>query len=542
MHGVAAAQASWPRRAGPWRPKPLSLIALGVALLIVMPLAYVVGNALLVSGDVWVQLWQGRVPELLFNTLRLAAGVAVVTLVCGVALAWLVVRYDFPGRRVWTWLLAAPLGIPPYIMAYVYTELFAYWGPLRPLVQRVLGPDAQLPALYDSFPGAVLILSLGTYPYVYLLSRAAFLRTNVAYEEAARLSGAGRWRCWLRVVLPMQRPAVAAGLFLVCLYVMADFGAVSILRYSTFTRAVYVQMTGRYDLMGAAALSLMLVVLSLAFFAAERHFRRRSRFYQTTAGYRPGSRAALTRWHAALACCACTAVFGLAFGVPVAYLGVDAATHISEGALDGAFWGYARNSFLGAAAAATVAVACAVPMAYVALRRPSRGHSLLLHAAYAGYVLPGPIVALGLIFCTAHLMSPVYGTVAVVVLAYLVRFFPQCLQAGEAALHQITPALEEAGRSAGVPLWRVLWRVTLPLMRPGLVTGWVLVFVNAMKELPATLLLRPVGFDTLAVRIWIETSEEFYAQAAPAALLLILVTLPLLAFALSYGSAQRSTA
>ena len=542
MHGVAAAQASWPRHAGPWRPKPLSLIALGVALLIVMPLAYVVGNALLVSGDVWVQLWQGRVPELLFNTLRLAAGVAVVTLVCGVALAWLVVRYDFPGRRVWTWLLAAPLGIPPYIMAYVYTELFAFWGPLRPLVQGVLGPDAQLPALYDSFPGAVLILSLATYPYVYLLSRAAFLRTNVAYEEAARLSGAGRWRCWLRVVLPMQRPAVAAGLFLVCLYVMADFGAVSILRYSTFTRAVYVQMTGRYDLMGAAALSLMLVVLSLAFFAAERHFRRRSRFYQTTAGYRPGSRAALTRWHAALACCACTAVFGLAFGVPVAYLGVDAATHISEGALDGAFWGYARNSFLGAAAAATVAVACAVPMAYVALRRPSRGHSLLLHAAYAGYVLPGPIVALGLIFCTAHLMSPVYGTVAVVVLAYLVRFFPQCLQAGEAALHQITPALEEAGRSAGVPLWRVLWRVTLPLMRPGLVTGWVLVFVNAMKELPATLLLRPVGFDTLAVRIWIETSEEFYAQAAPAALLLILVTLPLLAFALSYGSAQRSTA
>ena len=147
--------------------------------------------------------------------------------------------------------------------------------------------------------------------------------------------------------------------------------------------------------MGAAALSLMLVVLSLAFFAAERHFRRRSRFFQTTAGYRPGGRAALTRWHAALACCACTALFGLAFGVPVAYLGVQAATHISEGALDGAFWGYARNSFLGAAAAATVAVACAVPMAYVALRRPSRGHSLLLHAAYAGYVLPGPIVALG---------------------------------------------------------------------------------------------------------------------------------------------------
>lgn len=526
----------------PWRLQPLSLIAFAVALLIVMPLGYVLGNAFLVTGKVWVQLWQSRVPDLLYNTLRLTAGVAVVTLVSGVGLAWLVVRYHFFGRTVWTWLLAAPLGIPPYIMAYGYTELFAYWGPLRPLVQRFLGPDVQLPALYNSFPAAVLILSLATYPYVYLLSRAAFLRTNLAFEEAARLSGAGRWRTWLRVVLPMQRPAIAAGLFLVCLYVMADFGAVSILRYSTFTRAVYVQMAGRYDLMGAAALSLMLVVLSLVMFMAERHFRHRSRFYQTTAGYRPGGRMPLRGWRSVLAFCCCFAVFGIGFGVPVTHLGMESVSYISQGALDGAFWGYARNSFLGAAAAATLAVAFALPLAYVALRRPSRGHALLLHAAYAGYVLPGPIVALGLIFCTAHLMTPIYGTVAVVVLAYVVRFFPQCLQAGEAALHQITPALEEAGRSAGVPLWRVLYRVTLPLMRPGLVTGWVLVFVNAMKELPATLLLRPVGFDTLAVRIWIETSEEFYAQAAPAALLLILVTLPLLAFVLTYGGVRRSTA
>ena len=540
MRGVAALPFS--RLREPWRLKPLSFIAFAVASLIVMPLGYVLCNAFLVTGQVWVQLWQSRVPELLYNTLRLTAGVGAVTLVCGVGLAWLVVRYEFFGRSVWTWLLAAPLGIPPYIMAYGYTELFAYWGPLRPLIQRILGPDVQLPALYNSWPAAVFVLSLATFPYVYLLSRAAFLRTNLAFEEAARLSGAGQMRSWLRVVLPMQRPAIAAGLFLVCLYVMADFGAVSILRYSTFTRAVYVQMAGRYDLMGAAALSLILVVLSLAFFAAERHFRRRSRFYQTTSGYRPGARTVLGRGPSVLAFCCCAVVFGVGFGVPVAHLGAEAVTHVNQGALDSAFWGYARNSVLGAAAAATFAVAFALPLAYVALRRPGRVHRLLLHASYAGYVLPGPIIALGLIFCTAHLMAPVYGTVAVVVLAYVVRFLPQCLQAGEAALHQITPVLEEAGRSNGVPLWRVLYRVTLPLMRPGLVTGWVLVFVNAMKELPATLLLRPVGFDTLAVRIWIETSEEFYAQAAPAALLLILVTLPLLAFALGYGSTQRNAA
>ena len=198
MRGIAAPPFPWLRE--PSRLKPLSVIAFAVALLIVMPLGYVLGNAFLVTGQVWVQLWQGRVPELLYNTLRLTAGVAAVTLVLGVGLAWLVVRYQFFGRSVWTWLLAAPLGIPPYIMAYGYTELFAYWGPLRPLVQRFLGPDVQLPALYNSFPAAVVLLSLATYPYVYLLSRAAFLRTNLAFEEAARLSGAGRLRSWLRVV------------------------------------------------------------------------------------------------------------------------------------------------------------------------------------------------------------------------------------------------------------------------------------------------------------------------------------------------------
>lgn len=537
MNRVLSLTEVWP---SDWRRPPvLSLLAGTVVVFIVLPLLYVVWNALSVPGSVWLQLWQGRVPGLLWNTLRLACGVAVLTLLWGIGLAWLTVHYDFPGRRVWSWLLAAPLGIPPYIMAYVYTELFAYWGPLQPFVQRLFGAEARLPSLYNSWPGAVVVLSLATFPYVYLLSRAAFLQANAAYEEAARLSGAGRLRCWLRVILPMQRPAIAAGLFLVCLYVLADFGAVSILRYSTFTRAVYVQMTGRYDLTGAAALSLVLVGLSLAFFLAERYCRRRGRFFQTTGSYRPAQRRQCSRWGGVALWAVCLSIFVPAFGVAVTYLGIESVTYIRQGALNWEFWQYARNSVVGSAVAATLAVTCALPLAYVALRRPSSAHRTLLHAAYAGYVLPGPIVALGLIFCAVHLLTPIYGTVAVLVLAYMVRFFPQCLQAEEAALHQITPALEEAGRSTGVSLRRVLWRVTIPLMRPGLVTGWVLVFVNAMKELPATLLLRPVGFDTLAVRIWIETSEEFYAQAAPAALLLVVITLPLLAFVLSYGSERR---
>ena len=537
MNGTLLHRLPWSR---PWRwPSALSLTAVIVALLIVLPLLYVVWHALHVPGQVWAQLWSGRVPTLLFNTLGLAAGVGLVTLVWGVGLAWLTVRYAFPGRRLWSWLLAAPLGIPPYIMAYVYTELFAFWGPLQPIVRHVMGPEARLPSLYNAYPAAVLVLSLATFPYVYLLSRAAFLQANVAYEEAARLAGAGRWRCWRRVILPVQRPALSAGLFLVCLYIMADFGAVSILRYSTLTRAIYVQMTGRYDRAGAAALSIILVLLSLLFFLAERHFRHRSRFFQTTGSYRPMTPRPCSGWGSVAIWCACLAVFVSSFAVVVMYLGVESVVHIRQGALTWEFWRYASHSILSATIAATLAVAGAFPLAYLAVRRPTRPHRVLLQMAYAGYVLPGPIIALGLIFSAVHLFSPLYGTVAVLILAYLVRFMPQCLQVQEATLHQVTPALEEAGRSSGASLGRVLRRVTIPLMRPGLVTGWAFVFINTMKELPATLLLRPVGFDTLAVRIWIETSEEFYAQAAPAALLLILVTLPLLAVVLSYGSVRR---
>ncbi|MGQ4810113.1 hypothetical protein NKDENANG_03559 [Candidatus Entotheonellaceae bacterium PAL068K] len=520
----------------------LRLMAMVVAVLIVLPLGYVVWQTLHVPGDVWIQLWQGRVPPLLANTLRLAAGVGLVTLVWGTGLAWLTVRYEFPGQRLWIWLLATPLGIPPYIMAYVYTEFLAFWGPLQPLITRLFGPGTRLPSLYNSFPAAVLVLSLATFPYIYLLSRAAFIQANIAYEEAARLAGVGRWQRWLRVILPMQRPALAAGLFLVCLYVMADFGAVSILRYSTFTRAIYVQMTGRYDRAGAAALSILLVILSLLFFLAERHFRRRSRFFQTTGSYRPASPRRCSGWGSVAIWCACLLIFIPSFVVVVSYLGVETITQVYQGALNGAFWRYTANSLMSAATAATLAVIASLPLVYLALRHPTRLHRGLLHMAYAGYVLPGPIIALGVIFSAVYLLSPLYGTMGVLVLAYLVRFMPQCLQAEEASLHQLTPTLDEAGRSTGASLGRVLWRVTIPLMWPGLVTGWALVFVNAMKELPATLLLRPVGFDTLAVRIWIETSEEFYAQAAPAALLLILVTLPLVALVLSYGGAQRRTA
>ncbi|MFQ5895519.1 MAG: ABC transporter permease, partial [Nitrospinota bacterium] len=194
------------------------------------------------------------------------------------------------------------------------------------------------------------------------------------------------------------------------------------------------------------------------------------------------------------------------------------------------------NSLSGAAAAATLAVAAAFPIAYLRVREPRPLHNFFLRASYAGYVLPGPIVALGVIFFMLHLFPPFYGTVAALVLAYVVRFLPQCLQAEEASLEQVSPSIEEAGRSCGAPFGRVLRKVTLPLIAPGLLTGWVLVFVHAMRELPATLLLRPVGFDTLAVRIWIETSEEFYSMASPGALMLILVTLPLLALVLSRGA------
>jgi iron(III) transport system permease protein len=314
---------------------------------------------------------------------------------------------------------------------------------------------------------------------------------------------------------------------------VSDFGAVSLLRYQTLTYAVFQQMTGRSDNTAASILSLLLVGLALVFLITERWFRQRSRFYQTTGRYRAPQR----HRYGWFGTCVITGYLGLivgaAFALPASLLIQWSLSPEAQATLDSRFFGFIWNSGILAASAATGGVLIGLPLAYLASRRPTLLNLGCLQAAYAGYVLPGPVAALAVLVLFTKLAPIFYGSVLILIVAYVIHFLPAGLQSLEPALQQITPNLEEVARTLGLGVRETWRRVTLPLVRNGFVVAWVLMFLQTMKELPATLLLRPVGFDTLAIRVWMEASEEYYQLAAPAALLIVLLSLPALALLVS---------
>jgi iron(III) transport system permease protein len=511
---------------------PLQVLTLAVAAFILLPLAYVTSQALSADSAVWTRLWTTRIPELLTNTIRLAAGVACLTLLLGVSTAWFVTRVELPGRRFWEGALVLPLAMPTYVLAYIYAYLLGFGGPVEQLWQVVAGPQARIFSPH-SYLGATLVMTLDTFPFVYLLSRSALLNMNVSFEEASRASGISRLKTLWLVTLPLMRPSIAAGLALVILYVVSDFGAVSLLRYQTLTYAVFQQMTGRSDNTAASILSLLLVALALLFLVTERWFRHRSRFYQTTGRYRQPERHHYGWLGTSLITAYLAVVVGAAFALPAYLLVAWSLTPDAQATIDARFFRFLWNSGFLAACAATAGVLVGLPLAYMASRRPNWLNLGCLQAAYAGYVLPGPVAALAVLVLCLNLTPILYGSVVVLIVAYVIHFLPAGLQSLEPALQQITPNLEEVARTLGLGVRQTWQRVTLPLMRNGFIVAWVLMFLQTMKELPATLLLRPVGFDTLAIRVWMEASEEYYRLAAPSALLIVLLGLPTLLLLLS---------
>ena len=511
---------------------PLQLLTLASAALILLPLGYVTSQALSADPAVWSRLWTTRIPELLTNTIWLAASVACLTLLLGVSTAWLVTRIEFPGRRLWEGALVLPLAMPTYVLAYIYSYLLGFGGPVEHVWQLVAGPQARIFSP-QSYLGATLVMTLDTFPFVYLLSRSALLNLNVSFEEVSRASGISRLKTLWLVTLPLMRPSIAAGLALVILYVVSDFGAVSLLRYQTLTYAVFQQMTGRSDNTAASILSLLLVGLALLFLVTERWFRHRSRFYQTTGRYRRPERHRFGWLGTTLVTGYLMLVVGASFGLPAYLLIIWSLSPEAQATIDSRFFGFLWNSGFLAACAATGGVLIGLPLAYMANRRPSWLNLGCLQAAYAGYVLPGPVAALAVLVLCLNLTPFLYGSVLVLIVAYVIHFLPAGLQSLEPALQQITPNLEEVARTLGLGVRQTWQRVTLPLMRNGFIVAWVLMFLQTMKELPATLLLRPVGFDTLAIRVWMEASEEYYQLAAPSALLIVLLGLPTLLLLLS---------
>jgi len=498
--------------------------ALVVAAAMALPLVYLILRA---HESGWSEVFEVALRDktltVLLKSVALAAVVSAASVVVAVPLAWLTVRTDLPGRRAWTVLAALPLVIPSYVGGLVLVSML---GP-KGFVQDVLAPLGieRLPEIYG-LPGAALALTLFSYPYVFLTVRGALRGMDPAIEEASRNLGIGGWATFFRVTLPQLRPAIIAGVLLVALYSLSDFGPVSLLQFDSFSREIYIQYRSAFDRTPAAILALMLVALTVTILALETRTRNRTRYHRSTAGSaRPYGEAVVALGHWRLpALLLCAAVVILALALPVGVLVFWLVRGLTAGEPLRLLWGAAFNSVYASGLAAAFAALAALPVAVLAVRFPGRMAGLVERLSYLGYALPGIVLALALVFFGANFAPGLYGTLGLLLFAYALHFLPQAVGATKAALLQVRPSVEEAARGLGRGPARVVVTVTAPLASSGILAGATLVFLTTMKELPATLLLAPLGFDTLATSIWTAASEGFFARAAAPALLLILVS------------------
>ena len=526
------ALAARPTAGGGW-----TSAAVLIAAVVALPALSVLAALATPRTEIWVHLWRTQLAALIVNTAALVAGVGAGALALGTALAWLVVHHRFPGRGLFEWALVLPLAIPGYVFAFVFLGMFDFAGPVQTALRRSLGPWARLP---DPGPyvSVLVVMTFAFYPYVYLLARAAFLEQGAATLETARALGRSPWRAFREVTLPLARPSIVAGTALAMMEALADFGTVATFGYRTLTEAVYRVWHGMFDRTAATQLAALLLVAALGLLVLERALRGRARFTQNPRrgpGVVPRPLAGLP---AAAAAAACALLVGVAFVLPVAQLVVWAA-----GAGGPARIGAALGPHLGVTvvlAAITAAVTCAIGLvlAYARRLRPSRPVQVATRMAAMGYAVPGAVIAVGVLTPLAwvdHALDAVTrltlarplaliltGSLAGLLFAYVVRFVAVGFQTLDASLSALPPSLDEASRSLGARVGAVLRRVHLPLLRRGLLTAMALVFVETIKELPATLLLRPLGVTTLAVDVWTRTSESLWAEAALPGLAIVL--------------------
>ncbi len=527
--GGAGGRAARPDRA--W-----TVFGLALAAAAALPLLAILWRAFGAEQDLWGHLAETVLPRYLVNTLWLVLGVGVGTIAGGVAAAWLVTLCRFPGRRIFEWALLLPMAVPAYVIAYVYSGVFDAAGPVHAALRGWLAVDGMVSWYPNirSLWGAILILTLVLYPYVYMLARAAFIEQSVCVLEASRTLGLGPWASARRVALPLARPSIAVGAALALMEALNDFGAVQHFGVDTFTTAIFRVWLARGDATGAAQLAVLLIVFVAALVWLERASRGRAAFMHTSRRYRPLPAYRLAGWKGGLAALFCCVPLFLGFLLPAAVLAQWTLARYGE-AIDARFWRLAANSFVLAGGAAAICVVLGGGLAY-ALRRGRASRLLKAAAAIAGlgYAIPGAVVAVGVALALGAIDRAigVASGVAVLLLsggvfalyfAYAVRFVPIALGAVESGLTRVTTHMDDAARTLGHGPGAVLRRVHVPMLKGSLLTAALLVFVDVMKELPATLMLRPFNFDTLAIRTYEFASDEQLQLAAPSALAIVAV-------------------
>ena len=512
-----------------------------IALLITTPILLICASVFVNTGELWQHLAKTVLSEYITNASILMIGVGLGVFLTGVGTAWLVTRCQFFGSNFLEWALLLPLATPAYILAYTYTHLLDFFGPIQTTLRSLFGwtniNDYWFPDIRNIW-GAIIMLTLALYPYVYLLVRVAFMEQAGRLVEASRSLGYDPWSSFFKVALPLARPAIASGVILVLMETLGDFGTVEYFGVTTFTTGIYRTWFGMGDRLAATQLSVVLLLFIAVLIVLERLSRRQAQYYELVSSSEPPPRYQLSGIRAIVAFLICILPLILGFIIPVSYLSYLTGTN-AEYTLTESFWEIAQNSLILGGISAILACAIALFLGYGQRQSKSLLLNIGVRVASMGYAIPGTVIAVGILIPLTqldqhidHWMRSTFGipiglvmsgTITALIFAYLVRFLAVSFNSIESSLIKIKPSLDEAARSLGNNLFSTLLRVHLPLIWGGSLTGIMLVFVDVIKELPATLIIRPFNFDTLAIKTYEYASDERFIQATTPALTIILV-------------------
>ena len=535
-----------------------TIFVVAIAFLISAPVIFVLSSIFSDTGEIWSHLASTVLPRYLLNSFILMLGVGCGVSVIGVGAAWLVTMCRFPGSRIFEWAMLLPLATPAYILAYTYTELLEFYGPVQMWLREIFGwtsvSDYWFPQI-RSLGGAIALLTLTLYPYVYLLTRVAFLEQSTCTLEASRSLGANPWRSFFTIALPLARPAIMAGFALALMETLNDFGTVQYFGVDTFTTGIYRTWFGMGERVAAAQLAAVLLLFILWLILLELWSRRQAKYYQTTSQQQQLKRFPLDGIRGIATSFACLFPVFLGFLLPAGLL-LEMTITESGASFRGRFWDYASHSLTLAGITAVLGVAIALLMAYGVRLNPNWGMGVSTRIAAMGYAIPGSVIAVGILIpigtidnaidgfmrsmfgiSTGLLLS---GTMTALVFAYLVRFMAVAFGAVESSLVKIKPSLDDASRSLGYGVTKTLIKVHVPMMWGGLLTGAMLTFVDVMKELPATMVIRPFNFDTLAIRVYNLAADERLSEAAGPALAIVLVgIIPVIILSLKIAKSRQ---
>lgn len=536
-----------------------NIVTLGIALLVAIPIFTVISNIFVSSGDVWSHLASTVLPDYIKNSLWLMFGVGTGVFIIGVGTAWLVTMCSFPGSKHFQWMLILPMAVPAYLLAYTYTDFLSFAGPLQGWLRSLTGwgyGDYWFPNI-RSLWGAIVLMSLVFFPYVYLLTRAAFLEQSVSLLEAGRSLGASSTESFLKIALPLARPSIAAGMALALMETLNDFGTVDYFGVQTFTTGIYRTWFGLGERVAAAQLSAFLMLFILILILLERWSRNKMDTRQSGTGrYKQLTLYKLKGWKAWVSTMFCSIPVLFGFLIPLVILTEMMISNIDQ-AIDARFVQFSINTVLVAVIAGFTALLVALIMAYGTRLRPNLLTRSATKIGSMGYAIPGSVIAVGILipfgwtdnvvdswaretlgFSTGLLLS---GTIFALIFAYVVRFLAVAFNTVEASLGNITSNMDEAAQGMGYSFGKTLRKVHMPMMSGSLFAAIMLVVVDVIKELPATLIVRPFNFDTLAVQVYRLASDERLAESSGAALAIVLVGLiPVIILSRSIAKSRKT--